>query len=259
MGDAGAARLALLDKVYGPDCHRILSQLGVSAGMRVADLGCGTGSTTAWFANIVQQRGEVCAVDFSPEQLGIAEQRSKADELRNIKFIQASADATGLPRGTFDIVHCRLLLCHVTDPLAVIREMSALAKPGGLVVAFDMDINGIYSFPETACYARLRDMIREAGKARGRDYEIAMKLPIMFRNAGLTCANLALIHPIYLRGDEKRLWENTLFEARPVLEQFGIASASELNRLADDFAAVASADTCAVAQAPLAACWAHKS
>jgi ubiquinone/menaquinone biosynthesis C-methylase UbiE len=125
-GQAGAARLELLDKVYGPDCHRILSQLGVSAGMRVVDLGCGTGSTTAWFANIVQLGGEVCAVDFSAEQLAIAKQRTKANELRNLRFIQASAEATGLPRSTYDIVHCRMLLCHVTDPLAVVREMSGV-------------------------------------------------------------------------------------------------------------------------------------
>ena len=95
-------------------------------------------------------------------------------------------------------------------------------------------------------------------EGQGRDYEIAMKLPVMFRNAGLPDPNLALIHPIYVRGEEKRLWKYTLFEIRAILEQFGIASASEINRLAADFAAVASADTCAVAQVPLAACWARK-
>jgi methylase of polypeptide subunit release factors len=71
-GDKGAARLALVDKVYGPDCHRILAASSVSAGMRVADLGCGTGSTTVWFAAQVGSEGEVCAVDFSPDQLAVA-------------------------------------------------------------------------------------------------------------------------------------------------------------------------------------------
>ena len=204
-GDAGAARLALLDNVYGAECHRILAECGLGAGMRVADLGCGTGSTTTWIAAQVGSKGEVCAVDLAPDQLAIAKCQADAKGIRNTRFVQASADATGLPRASFDLVHCRLLLCHVTDPLATVREMAALAKPGGLFVVFDMDINGLYSVPPTPCYARLRDMIREIGKARGRDYEIGIKLPVMFRNAGLLQPDLALIHPIYLHGEEKRL------------------------------------------------------
>lgn len=257
-GDTGAARLALLDKVYGPDCHRILAARNVGTGMRVADLGCGTGSTTAWFAAQVGSEGEVCAVDFSAEQLAIAERKANAEGLSNIRFLQASADATGLPRGSFDIVHCRLLLCHVTNPLEVVREMMAITKPGGLVIVFDMDINGVFSFPATPCYARLRDLIMEAGKARGRDYEIGMKVPVMFRNAGLSQPELALIHPVYLRGEGKRLWEYTLLETRPVMLQYGLSSAEEFDALAKALAAVASVDTCAVAQTPLVACWAQK-
>lgn len=105
--------------------------------------------------------------------------------------------------------------------------MVAITKPGGLVVVFDMDINGVFSFPATPCYARLCGMIREAGRSRGRDYEIGMKVPVMFRNAGLSQPEFALIHPIYLRGEEKRLWEYTLLETRPVMLQYGISSSEE--------------------------------
>ncbi len=255
-GDAGATRLALLDKVYSPECHRILAARGLSAGMRVADLGCGTGSTTNWLAAQVGPAGEVCAVDVSPEQLAVVRRQAAAQGLRNVRCLQASAEASGLPRASFDIVHCRLLLCHMTDPLAAVREMAALAKPGGLVIAFDMDINGLRSFPAAPCYARLRELIRDVGKARGRDYEIGMKLPAMFRNAGLALPDLALIQPVHLRGEEKRLWEYSLFESWPTMVEHGASTAEERERLAAAFAAVAGADKCAVVQTPLVACWA---
>lgn len=255
-GDGDAARLALLDKVYGPDCHRILAACGVAAGMRAADLGCGTGSTTAWLAAQVGPQGEVCAVDFAPEQLSVAETRLR--DAGNVRFLAASADATNLPRDTFDIVHCRLLLCHVVNPLDVVREMMALARPGGLVIVFDMDINGLQTYPPTNCFARTRDMIRQAGKVRGRDYEIGMKLPALFREAGLLRPELALIHPVHLRSEEKRLWEYSLFASQPAIVQHGVAADAEFDGLREEFAAVARDDSCVVAQTPLAACWARK-
>ena len=101
-------------------------------------------------------------------------------------------------------------------------------------------------------------MIREAGKSRGRDYEIGMKVPVMFRNAALSQPELALIHPTFLRGEEKRLWEFTQLETRPVMLQYGMSGTEEFDVLAAALAAVASVDTCAVAQTPLVACWARK-
>ena len=50
-GESAAARLSLLERVYGPDCNRILLDHGVAAGLQAADIGCGTGSTTLWLAS----------------------------------------------------------------------------------------------------------------------------------------------------------------------------------------------------------------
>jgi ubiquinone/menaquinone biosynthesis C-methylase UbiE len=78
--------------------------------------------------------GEVTAVDVSAEQLSIAESQAKADGHRNIRFINVTAYDTGLPRNYFDVVHCRMLLCHLASPLDALREMAAIARPGGLII-----------------------------------------------------------------------------------------------------------------------------
>jgi len=75
-GEAGAERLALVEKVYGDHTRRILGQLGVHEGAKVADLGCGAGSTTKWFSSLVGPAGEVVAVDESGEQLALLGHRS---------------------------------------------------------------------------------------------------------------------------------------------------------------------------------------
>lgn len=257
-GDAGAGRLALLERVYGGDCHRLLQAAGVGPGLRVADIGCGTGSTSAWLAAQVGIAGHVAAVDVDPGQLAVAGRRLADAGLRNVELVAASALATGLPRASFDVVHCRFLLCHIPEPLAVLREMAALAKPGGLVIVFDMDVPGLRTYPETEGYRRLREAILLGGRARGCDFEIGPKLPILFRHVGLDRAEAAVIQPVHLRGEEKRLWEYTAFEAKEMMLRYGVMSASEFDSLAGPLEAVAKSETCAVIQVPLFACWARK-
>src|SRR5436190_1149938 len=73
-GEAGARRLELLDRVYGPETRRVLSQIGIPRGGRAADIACGTGTTTAWLAKAVGPDGDVTAVDISVDQLKLATQ-----------------------------------------------------------------------------------------------------------------------------------------------------------------------------------------
>ena len=49
----------------------------------------------------------------------------------------ASALDTGLPRNSFDVVYCRFLLLHLTDPQACLREMREVLKPGGIILIED--------------------------------------------------------------------------------------------------------------------------
>src|SRR5262249_47261427 len=100
-GAGGAARLALLDQVYGPDAERIMTAIGIPRGGRVADIGCGTGNTTRWLASKVGPEGQITAVDVSADQLAVAQSGAEADGLRNIHFVRASAYDTGLPRNPF--------------------------------------------------------------------------------------------------------------------------------------------------------------
>jgi SAM-dependent methyltransferase len=83
-GEIAAARLALIECVCGTPGREVMQSLGVLPGMRVADIGCGTGQTTRWFASQVGQRGEVAAVDFS------ADQRGEEKRLWEYTFIEAS-------------------------------------------------------------------------------------------------------------------------------------------------------------------------
>jgi ubiquinone/menaquinone biosynthesis C-methylase UbiE len=257
-GIAGAARLALLDQVYAPDATRIMTRIGIPIGGRIADIGCGTGNTTRWFAREVGPLGAVTAVDASADQLHVARSNAEARGHHNIQFVNASAYDTGLPRDHFDIVHCRLLLCHLTRPLDALREMAAVARPGGIVICFDIDITGLSSFPATTCYARVQELIAASGRRRGTDDMLGLKLPRLFLQAGLVEPETALIHPVYLRGERKRLWEYTFLEASPHFVSSGLTNEAEVRRLFTELAMVAADETISVAQGRMPATWARK-
>lgn len=257
-GSAGEKRLALLEEVYGPDAARIMLSIGIPRGGRVADLGCGTGNTVRWFADQVGGEGEVTGIDLSAEQLAIAKARVEAAGHRNIRLIEGSVYETGLPRASFDVVHCRFVLCHLGHPIEAVREMAALAKPGGLVIAFDVDLMGLYSVPETEAYARARELFIARTTSRGCDHRLGLKLPRMFLEAGLVAPETALVHPIYLRGEGKRLWEYSLLEAGAYTVEKGLCTQAELDALAAELAAIAADETIAVAQGAMPATWARK-
>jgi SAM-dependent methyltransferase len=257
-GSAGEKRLALVEEVYGPEHQRMLGAIGIARGAHVADLGCGTGNTLRWFAAQVGVDGEVVGIDQSIEQLAIARANAEAAGHHNVRLIEASIYETRLPRDAFDVVHARLVLCHLGRPLDALREMAAIAKPGGLVIAFDVDLDGLRSIPPTAAYERTRDLFKARTALRGSDPHTGAKLPRLFLDAGLPKPEVSLIHPIYLRGEGKRLWEYTLLEGAPYMIEKGLCTRAELDKLAADLAAVAVDETIAVAQGSMPVVWARK-
>jgi tRNA A58 N-methylase Trm61 len=52
-GAQDVERLRLLNLVYGPASHAVLRQAGLAEGLRVAEMGCGTGNVTCWIARQV--------------------------------------------------------------------------------------------------------------------------------------------------------------------------------------------------------------
>jgi SAM-dependent methyltransferase len=257
-GDAAAPRLALLNRVYGPDAERLLTQIGVPKGGSVVDFGCGTGSTLPWFSRQVGPTGCVVGLDASAAQLAVAESTCRAQGIGNVQFVEASAYQSGLARERFDVAHCRLLLCHLPSPEMAIAEMAAVTKPDGVVVCFDVDMASIASYPPTDCYKQMRELYMERRRLDGLDNDLGFKLPQLMVAAGLIEPELAIINPVYLRRDQKRLWELSFQESSARTLERGLIDRDGLERLNAELLAVAHDETIAVVQARMPVCWARK-
>ena len=102
--------------------------------MIVADVGAGTGFVAAGLAPLVKH---VHVLDGSSEMIGVA--RKNLAQFENVEFHVADGLALPLPDASLDAAFANMYLHHCPDPLAAIREMVRLLRPGGRLVITDMD------------------------------------------------------------------------------------------------------------------------
>jgi ArsR family transcriptional regulator len=99
----------------------------------VADLGCGSGKTTAALAPYVQR---VIGVDQSAAMLKAA--RKRTNGIANVELKRGSLESLPLRDGSLDGVLLLLALTYVADPLPVISEAARVLRPGGSAVVVDL-------------------------------------------------------------------------------------------------------------------------
>lgn len=107
----------------------------VPRGLRVADLGTGTGSM---LPRLVEAGCRVLALDASPRMLGLARARARELRLAGVDFLRGELEHLPLADGTLDAAMATLVLHHVARPGAAIAEMARVVRPGGSVVVIDL-------------------------------------------------------------------------------------------------------------------------
>lgn len=113
-------------------------------GMRLLDVGAGPGSITLDLAAVVTP-GEAVGIDIDPQQVERARALAIERGLSNVRFEVADAYALPFSDASFDAVFAHAVLIHLRDPLAALREVRRVLRPGG--VAGSRDVTSV-SFRE---------------------------------------------------------------------------------------------------------------
>ena len=232
-GEAAVRRLSALHRVCSPGGRRVLLQAGLKPGMTVADFGCGVGATTCMLAELVGPSGHVTGLDLNASQLEQGRILCKAKGLTNADFVEGSATATGLPRNGFDLVYCRFLLLHLTDPVAGLCEMLAILKPGGMLVVEDGDLTSAGSVPESSLswFAKLFGRL---GPTRGLNYALASDLYHLVKAAGCAEPEIEIHQPAIVRGEDRFLLQWSVEEAAPAFIGAGLVTSAEMETILAD-------------------------
>jgi ubiquinone/menaquinone biosynthesis C-methylase UbiE len=108
------------------------------AGLRLLDLGCGTGASTQALLDAAP-KAEIIGVDASSEMLSIARAKTWPP---GVSFVHASADdlASAGITGLYDGILAAYLLRNLSEPNAALRAFYALLKPGAPLAVHEYSV-----------------------------------------------------------------------------------------------------------------------
>jgi len=117
----------------------IVAASGVKPGMRVADIGAGTGLFTLLFARAVGPTGHVTAVDISPTFVANIQRRAQNEKLGNVSTRVNSQTDTGLPPASIDLAFISDSYHHFEQPRAMLASIHRALRAGGSLVVIDFE------------------------------------------------------------------------------------------------------------------------
>jgi SAM-dependent methyltransferase len=156
--------------------------LGLRAGWRLLDVGCGLGEAALALAPALGEQGQLVGVDRSEEMLRVA--RSKAaGTLCSVRFTVGDACALDEPDEGFDAVRCERTLQWISDPAAAVAEMRRVLAPGGRLSLIDTDWSTFsIDVGDDDLAARIAGSMRDE---RGRPSNVGRRLADLVRSADL--------------------------------------------------------------------------
>jgi SAM-dependent methyltransferase len=133
-------RLELLERHADPTSFRRLEAAGVSQGWRCLEVGAGRGSVAHWLSRRVGWAGHVTALDLDTSLLDWLEEG-------NVHVVDGDVLDIDLPEESFDLIHTRLVLMHIPERKRALERMLSWLRPGGWLVAEELDSMAIFSDP----------------------------------------------------------------------------------------------------------------
>jgi ubiquinone/menaquinone biosynthesis C-methylase UbiE len=228
IGDDELARLEAQGTAMAMATRTIFAEAGIQPGMRVLDMGCGAGDSAFVAAGLVGPDGSVVGVDRSPEALARARLRAEQRDLTQVRFVAGDLKDPA-PGGPFDAIIERLVLMWAPDPAALLRQQATVLRPGGLVVAVEVDLSTMRWLPETPFATQVKSWLVEAFAKAGIS-TLGPRLWTIVQEAGLHPLGMIGIQQHFGPGDPigiAAVVEN-LRVAMPLIVGTGVATAEEI-------------------------------
>ena len=122
------------DLFFGPTLHpgrvQAIQRMAIAPDDRILEVGVGTGIN----ACLYPRDCVVTGIDLSAPMLDKARDRFARKGIHNVRLHEMDAAKISFADGSFDIVYAPYLISVVPDPVAVVREMYRVCRPGGRII-----------------------------------------------------------------------------------------------------------------------------
>jgi SAM-dependent methyltransferase len=210
----------------------------LSPGLTVLDVGAGPGTITADLANRVAP-GRITALEVTAAALDITRAEIARRGLTTVDFAVGDVHRLEVPDDSFDVVHAHQVLQHVGDPVAALREMRRVAKPGGVVAVRDGDYAAFTWFPQLPALSEWLDLYERVARGNGGEPDAGRRLLSWAHAAGFT--DVTATSSTWCFADpEDRAWWGGIWAERVLASDMartalgtGAATRDDLQRISD--------------------------
>jgi len=209
----------------------------LTAGTSVLDVGCGPGSITCDFAELVAP-AKVVGLDRSADIVAQAASLAAERGVENVEFVTGNIYDLDFEDETFDLVHAHQVLQHLTDPVAALREMRRVAKPGAIVAMRDADFHGMSWYPEVRELDDWMELYQRIARRNGAEPDAGRRLVSWAQQAGFTDVAPSSSNWLYATAQQRR-WQSRVWSERVLHSAFaeqaleyGLANEADLARIA---------------------------
>jgi ubiquinone/menaquinone biosynthesis C-methylase UbiE len=222
-------RLSRQGQALEPFTRQLFEEAGISRGMRVLDVGCGSGDVAFLAADLVGPSGKVVGVDRERRAVDWANARAKAQGTANVNFVEGDPAELEFDQ-KFDAIVGRLVLMYYPDPVAALRRLTRHVRPEGLIVFQEMDLSNARSLPVAPVFERSVTWIKQTLNATGARTQLGLELYSVFVEAALPGPSMR-IDALIGGGPQGLAYEivaDVVQSLLPVMEKLNIASAAEV-------------------------------
>ena len=200
----------------------------------VLDVGSGPGSITLDLASRVTS-GRVIGLDRAPAAVAAGREAARAAATSRVDFEVGDVYALAHRDATFDVVHAHQVLQHLTDPVAALREMRRVTRPGGIVAVRDADYSAMTWYPPSEGLDEWRALYREVTEANHAEADAGRMLHSWVLEAGFDPAGVVPGAGVWCYATPAdRAWWSGLWAERCTESNF--ARQAMAHGLADDVA-----------------------
>ncbi|CZL29219.1 class I SAM-dependent methyltransferase [Legionella pneumophila] len=197
----------ILDMAFNPTTQSFIEMNGIQSGIRVLDVGSGSGVMTHYLAKLVGHEGHVLSIDNSLEQLRRAKHYCQEQGDNNVTFKQLSVYDLNSLNETFDLIYCRFVLHHLHSPRLAIHLFYQALNTGGIYIAEEGIVSAAFAYPPSKAWQGSRGHIlppEEEKDGISRDGEFGMKLFYWMKKSGFAIKDIKLIQPVLAIHEQKK-------------------------------------------------------
>jgi len=259
--DGEQDRLIRQAALIAPYTERLFREAGIGPGHRVLDLGSGMGDVSMLVAKLLGASGEVVGIERDATSIKRAQARVAAAGLRNVTFLETDAGNIVIDQ-LFDAAVGRFVLMFLPDPVSVLRSVSRLVRPGGVLAFQEPSWAPMLALgARLPLWSKLLASIHETALRSGMNMEMGLALYRVFQEAGLPAPNMHLEIALGSDIDFLRVTSDLLCSLRPLAAQHNVSlkELGDLGTLLNRISAEITAANTVVSIVPLVGVWSRKS